>query len=231
MFDLMSTTLLAATLLAASSALATAYVVCLVVGGGLLAISTILGGDADGGLDAAADVGVDLDADLDLDLDSGAADAAHAAADGVGLSLATWFSVQFVVYFVAVFGLIGTVLTYLSDYGQATIFALAVGGGLVMGQGVHQLMRLLRRTSGNTATSTADYINKTARVKMAIAPPNRGEVAIPIRGGTRFVPAVARRNDDRFEPGDQVVVVAFRNGTAEVMSRKEYEFRTDSEAD
>jgi hypothetical protein len=54
-------------------------------------------------------------------------------------------------------------------------------------------------------------------------------VVVATRTGERFVAAVAKRHDDGFALGDRVVVVGFDNGVAEVVSRREYEFVTDSQ--
>lgn len=228
-----------------ASGLLTAYWTCLVVGGGLLLISTVLGShgadtdvdadfgadlDADLSIDADvsldADVGVDVDADVTTDIDT-APDAtvhADAAAHGGALSLASWFSIHFVVYFTAVFGVVGVTLTHLTAMSPAIIAVVSVLGGLVIGQGVHQLMRFLRRTSGNSMVSASDYENQPARVTIALAPGRKGEVAVRVRGGNRYVPAVAKHNEETFATGDKVAVVTYQAGVAEVISRKEFEF-------
>jgi len=43
----------------------------------------------------------------------------------------------------------------------------------------------------------------------------------------RFIPAVSQRPDATFSPGDQVAVVSYDAGTAQVISREEYEFLHD----
>ncbi len=117
--------MLLSSLLAAASALAAAYVICFIVGGGLLAISTIFGHhtdtDVDADIDVDFDADVDVGADLDVDADPDTIHIEHAA-DGV--SLATWFSIRFLVYFTATFGAVGTILTYMSSASSgATPFA------------------------------------------------------------------------------------------------------------
>lgn len=192
------------------------YIICLVVGGGLLLISTVFGGDADAGVDADLDIDVDADADFDIDTHAG----------GGAMSLSSWFSVQFVVYFAAVFGFVGTVLTYLSEVSAGAGLGIAIASGLVVGQAVHQLVRYLKRNSSDSSTQIEDYINQPARVTVAIQPPRRGEVAVRIGDGERFVPARTRRPDDSFRIGEAVVVVAIAGGVAEVVSQTEYEFVT-----
>ena len=206
------------------------YWVCAIVGGSLLAMSML--GAADGHADVEFDADVSFDADADLAVD-GSVEAGDVG-DGDTLSevegaslLATWLSIRFLVYFVAVFGLVGLVFTYLSDLGRAVTFGAAAGGGLVIGQAVHQLFRKLKQASGNSATTVADYVDKAGRVSVAIVHPNKGEVSIRIRSGTRYIPAVAKNPDTNFPIGAEVVVVGYLGGVAEVVSREEFEFIND----
>lgn len=229
---------LATAMLAQAEWLNSIYVVCLIVGGGLLVVSTVLGGggsdaDADFDVDADADVDFDVNAEADVDLDTGGhghldTDAMHGH-DSI-LSISNWFSVRFMVYFAAAFGLVGTSLTYLTDMGSTAVLCWSVITGAVIGQGVHQTLRLLKKTSGDGSTKIEQYVDRDARVTIAIKPPKRGEVAIHVSDGERFVPAIAKRPDDTFSVGDAVVVVAFRGGTAEVLTRKEYEFTKSGNA-
>jgi len=238
--------------------LTTLYVVCAIVGGSLLLISTMsfFGGDADADVDAdtdfdvdgnvdldgiGAEVDVDADADIDADVDMDAdadvdadvhvetADAAdaHAGAGHVGaMGLASWLSVRFLVYFCAVFGILGIVLTYMTDYAPGMTFGVSLAGGIVVGQGVHQLFRKLKKSSSNSATTEADYVNQVGRVSVTITYPQKGEVAIPVRSNERFVPAVAKHPDTNFKVGEEIGVIAYRGGVAEVVSREEFDFLT-----
>lgn len=200
------------------------YLVCMIVGGGMLLISTVFGGEAD------ADLDVDLDVDADFDIDTDMTDAAGAG-HASHLALSDWFSMSFVVYFVACFGVVGSVLTHLADMTPPPVLLWAVLSGLVVGQGVHHLMRKVKKAEAVPPASAKDYANKTARVTIATKSGSVGEVALMVRGRERFVAARTKRDDDEFKINDQVVVVAFVNGTAEIISKKEYEFVTDSTAE
>ena len=204
-------------LLADMSMIAGLYVISLIVGGGLLVVSAVFGGDAEADVDIDAGAEIDADVELDGELEAGGAGAGP-------LDLSSWFSMRFLIYFAAAFGLVGTALTWMSDASSTWVLASALIGGTLVGQIAHQLFRYLVRSSSNSATKTKDYINKTARVTVAIRPSARGEVAIRIGDRERFVPARARRDDDAFDAGATVGVVAFENGTARVVSKKEYEF-------
>lgn len=219
------------------TALTTVYWVCLIVGGGLLAVSTVLGSHADAdvdvghaldaadGIDFDADFDVDggLDADVDADVDIGGhvdhADAVHGASAG----LSTWFSIRFLVFAIAVFGALGVILTYLTGTEATLVLAIALAGGLAVGQLVHQLLRMVRRTSGDSTPQPWDYVNKLARVTIAINPPKKGQIALLVGQTRRYVAAVAHRSQADFSVGDEVVVVAYRAGIAEVISRTEHE--------
>ncbi len=214
------------------------YVICLVVGGGMILISLASGGDDGGDFEADADLDLDLDAEFDadfdmempadgVDFDAGdvdldGLDAAHAGAHGSGFSVAEWLSMRFFVFFAATFGFIGTVMGTLSGYGTGVVFAVAFIGGLMIGQSVHQAVRYLHSSGGNDAINATEYLRKAARVTIAIAPPERGEVATHVRGRTRYVPARSKRADDTFPAGQPVAIVGMKNGTAEVISRKEF---------
>ena len=231
--------------LIAMPALTGVYIISLIVGGGLIAFSTILGGQGDGGfetdfspeLDAHVgdvDVHVDVDADADVghdvDLgDEGGHDAAVGHAASGPFALANWFSVKFVVYFAAMFGGVGLTLDKLTDMTPFSVLVYALIGGFIIGQGAHQFLRLIRKTSGNSQVSVRDFINRTGRITIRVQPPKRGEVAIHIGDRERFVPAVSRRPDDEFKVGDKVVIVGFNAGTAEVISKREHEFTTDAQ--
>jgi len=228
MFETMMIPIMAFSTLGVASWMAGAYVICLIVGGGLLFISTVFGGDADTDLDA----DVDFDADFDVDADSIGMDhdveVSSTHVEHGALSLSSWFSVRFIIYFMAVFGVVGTVLTFLSQVHPPIVAVISVIAGMIIGQSVHQVLRYLNRTGKVISVTAEDYKFAPARVTVSILPPNKGEISVAVRGRTRYSPALAKRQDDQFEPGDQVVIVGFKNGTAKVISQKEYEFVKDS---
>lgn len=230
--------LLGLILASVATTLTGAYWGGLIIGGGLLLISVLSGGhgdadlDIDAGLDGDLDLDLGADSDLDVDLghdigvDAGAdlGHAAHGAADGAA-ALATWFSMRFLVFFAATFGGVGLILTCLTPLGVTTTFLLASSAGVVVGQGVHQLFRYIRRTSGNSTPQAGDYVHRLARVTIAIRHPDKGEVALQVRGTERFIPAVAGGAISEFGSGEEVVVVGYRAGVARVVSREEFERR------
>ncbi len=203
-------------------ALTGVYWIGLIAGGGLVALSALLGaGSHSGAADAAGDAPLDFDGSAGVD--AGAhVEAVHV--DSGGMHLADWFSMRFLIYFAAAFGLVGTTLSYLSDLRPAVVLVAALLAGLFVGQLVHQTVRYLKRSSSDSSTKIADYVNKLGRVTIAIRPPRIGEVAVQIGEQERFLAATARRPDDTFEIGAEVGVVEFRNGISVVVSKKEFDF-------
>jgi hypothetical protein len=228
------------------------YVGCLVFGGGLVMLLALGGGHHESGLDApgdaagldapdlpgdaagidAVDVAPDVGATdgIDTALESDAAtvhapDAGHAH---TGIDAFAWFSLRFVVYFLAVFGMVGTVLTYMSDLRRGPILAVAAITGLAAGQIVHWFMRAIIRSGSNSEVMTRDLVNRPARVTVAIARGRRGQVAVPVRDSEVYLSAVALREDDQFALGDRVVVKEYQCGIASVISHKEHTFRQDT---
>lgn len=213
-------------------ALTTVYWICLIVGGGLLIVGALAGGDhdvgvdTDVGVDVGADVDVDLGADVVADVDAGVDADVHTGHGHAG-SLAGWFSMQFIVFFLAMFGLVGVTFSYLTDTTTGLTFICALAGGLAVGQGVHQILRKLRSTSGDSTPKPQDYVDKPARVTIRVTSAEKGEVALHVGRAERFIPALSKRADQTFKPGDQVAVVGYHGGVAEIVSREEYEFLTE----
>ncbi len=211
MADGSMTGLMSSVMFAALPSLAGVYVIALLVGGGLVVVSALTSGGGE------HDIG---GGDFHGDAAGGDAFELHEG----GIHLADWFSVRFVIYFAAMFGLTGTALTGLTQMGRANVLVIAIFSGLIVGQIVHQMMAWLRRSDSDSSTRLSDYIDRPGRVTAAIRAGGRGEVAIQIRDGERYLPAMARREDESFTAGSEVAVVEVQGGTAVVISRKEFEF-------
>jgi len=235
-------------IVANGTALVTLYWACAVIGLGLLLVS-LLGGlhhagvdfhaDAGGLPDVHADVPTDVHADVDIhagaDAHVGGADALH----GVGLHhhaaeahpgssmLATWFSIRFCIFFIAVFGAVGLVLTHMTQTAPSTALGVSLLSGLVVGQTVHRLFRRICQTSGDSTPFVGDYLNQIGRVTVAIGQGRVGEVAISVRGCQRYIPATGKRADAGFQIGEEIAVVEYNGGVAVIVPRKEFEFLQD----
>lgn len=198
--------------------LTTAYWACFVLGGGFVAVS-LLGMFGDHG-DASGADGAGFDAHHapgDGHLDSAAVKEIHG-------TLSQWISVRFLVYFLASFGATGVIVSNLSTLSPLAALGLALVCGLAVGQIVHQAVSYLRRTSGNSTPQPKDYVGRVARVTIPIEPSHKGEIALQVCETHRRVPAVAVEQRTKFVTGDEVVVVAYRGGIAEVTTRDKAAF-------
>lgn len=178
----------------------TAYISCLAVGGGLLALS--LFGDF-------LDSDVDVSADLDVDSDALAGDAAAI------LSLRT------LVYALFGFGAVGTALHMLWDGARAGTTALAAGAtGLVAGALVSAVFSYLRRTEAGEIATEETFVGLTGKVSLEVAPGSPGFVRV-VRGDRRIrirARLDGSSSDAKALPeGRQVVVVEMKDGVAAVV--------------
>lgn len=184
----------------------------LIVGGGLILISTLSVGGNHAGMDA------DVAANADLGLGADANFDAHPLAASKALGLSKWLSLSFAIYGGVAFGATGLVLTHVAGARGAGAVVLAAAAGLIVGQAVHQLLRKVRSTSGDSAPRPQDYVHKLARVTVALPAGGTGEIALSVRGTTRYVPATPASPAESFPAGCDVVVVAYRAGVAEVVA-------------
>jgi len=209
------------------------YILAAMVGGGLLVFSVLSGahhdvGDVDvHGLDVDAAgfdahlAGVDadvagaelqvggLDADHDVDLGHG----------GAGALVLGFFRPRNLIFFLAAFGLTGTVLTVTnaSTPNGTLLLSLAMGGGALLL--THSVFSWLRRSeSGIDAVGDREIVGHTARVVLPMAPDERGRVVCTI--GDREYYLTARVSKDvamQLAAGSEVVILGIEDGVAEVI--------------
>jgi hypothetical protein len=207
------------------------YILTAIMGGGLLLFSMLSGAhhdasDADisgldtdvSGLDvdvAGVDVdvsSVDLDAPAHLDHD---VDVGHMGAGALVLGL---FKPRNIIFFMAAFGLTGTLLTLTGNPEGATLgFSLAMGGGA--GLLTHAVFLWLRRSeSGADAVSEREIEGRSARVVLALAPGRPGRISCLIGDREQYITARLAADVTRpLEAGREVVVLRVENGVAEVI--------------
>jgi hypothetical protein len=185
----------------------TLYLVCLVLGGVLIAVSVFGGGDAD----------VDVDVAADVDVDGGDVD----AEGGEGVTAAARFlSMRNLVFFLAFFGLTGTLLTLLQANHLATLLT-SVGLGGLAAWAVYRLMSYLRSSQSGSLPSLSTLAGSEARVVIGLSATRPGKIDVVT--GDRTHQLVARIHEgakvDHVEVGDTVVVVRIQDGVALVAEK------------
>jgi membrane protein implicated in regulation of membrane protease activity len=189
----------------------TLYLVCLLLGGLLISLSIFGGGDTDADLDVSGDADVDVEGDLDAD------------GEGEGLTAAARFlSLRNLVFFVAFFGLTGTLLTLLGADHLATLVT-ALGLGVLAAFAVQRLMDYLRTSQSGAVPGTSALAGAEARVVVGLAGVRPGKVDVAV--GDRTYQFVARMHEgarvDHAEVGDTLVVVRVQDGIA-LVAEKSY---------
>ena len=181
----------------------TAYMFCLAVGGGFLALSFF--GDF---LEGDVDIDTDVDAGADLD----------ALSHGAGI--AQLFSIRAAIYAMFGFGAAGSLLHLIWGGGQPVLTAAIAGGtGVASGALISSVFGYLKRTETGTLRGEQSFVGLTGEVSMEIAPGNRGSVTV--RRGDRRVRIRAQvadtyRGAEALAAGQPVVVVEMEDGIASV---------------
>lgn len=195
-----------------------AYVGALILGGGLLAASALLGkGDAD------HDVDHGVDHDLDHDLDH----ASHDVGDmHVGTGDALWLpilSIRFWTFFLAFFGLTGALLEAFRKVGliaapSAVVALLAVLVGLGSGYAIARILRSLKQEKVNSEVlPETDYPGKAGEVLLDVAPGDPGMVRLDVKGVSIDVPALAADAETKpMKRGAKVIVLSYKEGKVAV---------------
>lgn len=189
------------------------YLFATVVGGGLLLLSLLGGGDGHGDVDAQADVDAHVDAG-GADHDAGV-DADH---PGVTQLVLGFFRPRNFVFGTAAFGLTGSVLTLVGAHPAFTLLA-AAGLGVGFFFLSHGVFALLRRSEAAIApVSDTQLLGERARVTLDLQPGQPGRIACLLGG--REVHLVARlgpQAEAAVPAGATVIVTQVVDGTAEVL--------------
>ena len=186
------------------------YLIALLVGGFLLAMSILGGGDHDTDVDA--DVDADADADVDADADGG-----HGGFDVMG-----WLpvgSLRFWTFFAAFFGLTGLVIDTGGFVGPYVGLGVAGAVGYVCGYTMVRIVRSLRREQVNSSLAIGDCVGETARVILPVSPERTGKIRLEIKG--RTVELLAKTEDEGLElaPGQACVIYGLNEDGSAVVTR------------
>lgn len=202
----------------------TTYVFCLVLGGGLAALSIVSDVLDFGGPDL--DLNLDLDVDFDVDVDVGG------GADAVGSGWSKLFSIYGILYFILGFGLTGTSLTFFMGDGLAATLPLAIGTGILSGAFASRLVLYLKTSGAGLIESDESWNGHTGIMilplgggspgKVKLIRGNRAHVlrALP-HGGTSGKRAQASALIPALEGWTQVMVVEVKDGVAYVVPTDE----------
>ena len=178
-----------------------AYVVALVLGGGLVAVSAL---------------GIDKDSEsVDLDHEHGDPHADHVA-HGVDSSAALAYlgSLRFWSFALGAFGAIGSALTFFGVTGFITA-PTAVLGGLAIGLAATRAYLWFARGTVSSHLDTRALAGRDAEVIVSVGPGKLGKVRLSHQGQTLDLPATTHE-PHIVERGARVLVVSVEAGTADI---------------
>lgn len=186
----------------------TIYLIALAIGGTLIAISLLFGGDASGDADFDADADMDADADVDHDFDLG------------GLDLWLPFaSIRFWIFFSAFFGLAGTLFSTVADVSSTTLIAgVSVATGYACGVFASGLVKWLSNNESDSSVREQDMVGARAEVLLPVGRDRVGKVRLFLK--EQLIDARAVTDDDTEYPVGTTVMIYDTKDDGEVLVTK-----------
>lgn len=197
----------------------TLYLACLIFGGIFIIVSLFFGSDADAEVDSGGDLHFHSGGNAHSEAGGEVGADAHL---GEGLAETIKFlSLRNIVFFLAFFGLTGTVLTLM---GAWAIFSLpvATGIGLFSATLLHKALRYLVKTEVSGGINLEDLSGLSATVMIGLSRTQRGKISL--KTGGQFMQLLALAADVagplEFKPGEEVVILEVKNGVAYVVEKE-----------
>jgi membrane protein implicated in regulation of membrane protease activity len=182
-----------------------AYLIALVVGGVLIAVSMFFG-------DIDADADVDTDTDTDTDTDS---DAAGVVDFGSVLPIT---SLRFWTFFLAFGGFVGGVLTWTESAAPLIVGLVSAAAGYLSALLVSTVTSRLRHGSASSEVSANDCLGEVATVVLPVSRERPGQVRMRIKG--RDLHLMARTDDDaELDALDEALVYEVRDDGVLLVTR------------
>lgn len=180
----------------------TVYVICAIVGGGLILL-TAMGG-----------VG-EHDHDIGHDGTLDGVDTQHGELADAG-SFMPFLSLRFWTYTLGIFGIAGLLLHFLFAPALVVELALAGASGVVSGLGVSYAVHRVQKTSVDSGISASEMLGSEATVLLPMH--EAGETGkIRIRAGHRELDMLAIAEEGGLHAGEPVAIIEIRDGRARVV--------------
>lgn len=195
------------------------YLLAAILGGGLLVFSLLGGGDHDAGHGDASglDAGHDFDHDVGTGHDAGTG---HDVQQGwAGELVLGLFRPRNLTFFLAAFGITGTLVTLLTSTSTLGTLIPSLGMGLAAMLATHAtFLWLARSDSAVDAVSDSDLEGCVGRVILPLSPGERGRIACRVGDHMTYITAtLADGYTEALPPGREVVVLDVDRAVARVM--------------
>ena len=205
------------------------YLFCLIVGGGLLGFSLLTGGEH-GDTEAHSELDFHADADvhsleintessvteLDIHSDESISNIQHTELTNQNsLDSVKLISFRNIIYFMAFFGLTGSIFSYLAFLPLITFFA-STSMGIFSGWFGYKLMKYLKSSESGESLNLYDLKGKQAIVTININKNSKGKIQTQCKGQTIELIAMIDDSSDKefFKTRDKVLITDIKNNIA-----------------
>ncbi len=175
----------------------------------LQTVLSMMGGDADGGIDVSDTSGLDLSGDVDVDVAFDGDAAVDTVVDGgnpADFGNIRFLTLQTAVTFLTVFGWVSIVCV---NNGLATLLSILIGiiAGLIMMYAVAKIVQMSAKLAEDGTLNLKNAIGETATVYLTVPAKGDGEGKVTMQLQGRFCEiAAVNGGDSPLETGTQVLV-------------------------
>ncbi|MCX7735951.1 MAG: NfeD family protein [Candidatus Kapabacteria bacterium] len=199
----------------------TLFLVCLIIGGGLLAFSLLSGTHDSSNLDHSADFQMDSEINVEGDINteghfSVEPTSAHIESHNFeAAETVKFFSLRNFIYFLTFFGLTGTLLT-LFDINSIVSLLSSLGIGVLSYLFGYKLMKYFKTSETGEIINIYSLIGRTGKVELDIIGTNKGKILVNVGG--RLIELIAMKSEtddsDSFKSGEEVLITDIQNNIA-----------------
>lgn len=186
------------------------YLAALILGLGTVMVQLLMGGDGDADA-GGGDAGGDASADVEHDVDTHHADAHADAASGF---LPIFLSLRFWIFGALAFGMVGSLLHFLSLASALVTLIVAVVMGVGSGMLASWIFRVLNRQHVSSGAGENDAVGHVGKVLIRVPAQGHGKVRIQLKGQT--LDLLATTDEIELLEGEQVLIEEMRDGRARV---------------
>lgn len=199
----------------------TLFLVCLIIGGGLLAFSLLSGTHDSSNLDHTGDFHMDSNFNGEGDIHTEGHFSLEPTSAHIELhnfeaaETVKFFSLRNFIYFLTFFGLTGTLLTLLEINSIVTLLS-SIGIGVLSYVFGYKLMKYFKTSETGEIVNVYSLIGRTGKVELDIIGANKGKILVNFGG--RLIELIAMKSEavenDSLKSGDEVLITDIQNNIA-----------------
>ncbi len=198
----------------------TLFLVCLIIGGGLLAFSLLSSTHDDTTIDHSGELQINHDLDFNVDASTGE----HFSSEHIShidthnletIETVKFLSLRNFIYFLTFFGLTGTLMT-LFDINSIISFISSFGIGILSYIFGYKLMKYFKSSESGEIVNIYNLIGRTGKVEIDIVGGNKGKILVNVGG--RLIELIAMTSetnrDESLKSGEEVLITDIQQNIA-----------------